>query len=61
MLKVYQCPKCGAMYLECDLLRTKCSENYVGTYIEENCPKCFRRLEIVKLRSLNEEENISEK
>ena len=32
-MKIYKCPKCKEEYLECDLLKIKCSENGVYAYI----------------------------
>lgn len=36
----YECPKCKAKYLPCDLVYTKCSENQVGGFLDLHCPKC---------------------
>lgn len=46
-LHFIQCPYCSEKYiLEIDLKRTRCSEDFVGSYISEICPKCFHRLPI---------------
>lgn len=39
-MKKYKCFNCGTEFSEIDLVRTKCSENFVGTYREQWCPKC---------------------
>lgn len=39
----YKCENCGAEFLECDLLRTKCSENFVGVYFDDICQVCIKK------------------
>lgn len=42
-MKKYKCFNCGTVFYEIDLNRTKCSENFVGTYQEYWCPKCIKK------------------
>lgn len=49
-MKKYKCTKCGTVYMECDLHRTKCSENWCGPYLIQFCPKCIRRNEVGELK-----------
>lgn len=46
-MKMYRCNHCGQVYLECDLIRTKCSENMTGAYLMTKCPKCMVKLQTV--------------
>ena len=39
----YKCDNCGKVFFELELVRTKCSENMVGPYIQDVCPKCIRK------------------
>lgn len=48
-MKKFKCKRCGEVYLECDLVRTNCSENLVGRYMVTQCPKCLRKLQIGEL------------
>ena len=43
VLDRYKCDSCGKVFYECQLVRTKCSENYVGSYIQRVCPKCITK------------------
>ena len=43
VLDKYKCDSCGKIFYECQLVRTKCSENYVGRYIQDICPKCINK------------------
>ena len=45
----YVCPRCRTKYLDIDLIRTQCSENYVGSYMLGNCPRCLNNLKLVEL------------
>lgn len=40
-MKIFKCFKCGNTFCEVDLLITKCSENFVGTYLQTSCPRCM--------------------
>lgn len=42
-MNIYKCPACGTKYNDADLLVTKCSENFVGTYQIQYCPKCINK------------------
>ena len=50
-MNLYECPECHVMYSKADLIRTKCSENEVGSYMIDYCPKCMnkRKPKMVKL------------
>lgn len=39
----YRCENCGRVFLAANLVRTKCSENEVGAYLTDVCPKCIRK------------------
>lgn len=39
----YKCNQCDHVFWGVDLIRTKCSENMVGTYVTDYCPRCLRR------------------
>lgn len=52
-MKKYKCFNCGTVFYEIELKRTKCSENFVGTYLEEYCPKCLNKRK--KILSILEE------
>lgn len=41
MLRVWECKKCKRKMLDCDLKRTKCSENSCGSYMLSFCPYCM--------------------
>lgn len=43
VLDKYKCDSCGSIFYECQLVRTICSENTVGPYIQTTCPKCIRK------------------
>lgn len=43
----FKCKRCGRVYLAVELKRTKCSENFVGSYLLDFCEDCFGRLEYV--------------
>lgn len=42
-MKTYKCIACGSKFNDADLLRYKCSENFVGAYKNEWCPKCINK------------------
>lgn len=42
-MKKYKCFNCGTEFSEIDLMKTKCSENFVGTYQEKWCPNCINK------------------
>lgn len=46
-MKTYKCIVCGAKFNDVDLTRFKCSENFVGTYKREWCPKCINKRKAV--------------
>jgi hypothetical protein len=51
---MYKCSSCGTRFLEADLIHTKCSENYVGSYINKYCPLCMKKKQIVKLHEVEQ-------
>lgn len=53
-MRKFQCRRCGKVYPECDLVRTKCSENMVGQYMATQCPKCLRKRQVGDLVELKE-------
>lgn len=53
-MKKFECKTCGKVYLECDLARTKCSENMASQYMATTCPKCLRKLHVGDLTELKE-------
>lgn len=44
-MDIYICKKCGRRMLTCDLVRSKCSENFCGSYLLNFCPDCFGPIE----------------
>lgn len=56
-MKRYKCNKCKRVYYECDLVKSKCSENVVGAYISCICPKCIYKGDFVELVEIKEEHN----
>lgn len=54
-MKTYECPECKRKYLPCDLVRTKCSENFCGAYMINFCPVCLEKK--IKYVELNEIKN----
>lgn len=42
-MKIYKCIACGSKFNDADLVHFKCSENYVGVYSNEWCPKCINK------------------
>lgn len=51
-MNIYRCNRCGKSYLDCDLMYTKCSENFLGTAKHEHCPNCMKKLIYVKLEKV---------
>lgn len=50
-MKIYECPECKRKYLPCDLVKTKCSENYVGSYMIGYCPECLeKKIRMIELK-----------
>lgn len=52
-MKRYKCNHCGRVYLECDMIHTKCSENMIGPYLVTECLKCLRNKEVGILEELH--------
>ena len=44
-MDIYICKKCGRRMLTCDLVRSKCSEDFCGSYLLNFCPDCFGQIE----------------
>ena len=44
-MDIYVCKKCGRRLLTCDLVRSKCSEDFCGSYLLNFCPDCFETIE----------------
>lgn len=39
----FKCPNCNRVFLPCDLVKTLCSENGVGSYVVSHCPDCLNK------------------
>lgn len=50
----FKCLSCKSIFLEVDLIRTTVSENAVGPYLLEYCPKCLKEKRFVTLQELHE-------